>query len=152
MVVDRDLVRLIRAAGADQAAVAAQLLAASPDLALDRVEKDEEFFLAECHAQLYAGDSALHPAAFSYSRDLAHQLAGLGADVLARNRRGAAGDHPNARLRLDCRRSAAARAASPWPHREGEFLAELLSATAAVGARARAPGWVAQALGLGSLT
>lgn len=89
MVVERGLVRLIRAAAADQAAVAPQLLAASPELALDRLEKDEEFFLAECHAQLYAGDSALHAAAFSYRGDLAQQLAGLGADVLARNRRDA---------------------------------------------------------------
>ena len=89
VVVERDLVRLIRAAAAGQAAAAAQLLAASPELALDRLEKDEEFFLAECHAQLYAGDTALHAAAFSYRRDLARQLAGLGADVRARNRRGA---------------------------------------------------------------
>lgn len=86
---ERGLVRFIRAAAAGRHAAAARLLAASPQLAADRLERDEEFFLAECHAQLYAGDSALHAAAFSYSRDLARQLVGLGADVRARNRRGA---------------------------------------------------------------
>lgn len=89
VVVERGLVRLIRAAAADQAAVAAQLLASSPELAVDRLARDEEFFLAECHAQLYAGDSALHAAAFSYRRDLAWQLVGMSADVQARNRRDA---------------------------------------------------------------
>jgi Ankyrin repeats (many copies) len=79
----------MRAAAADQTAVAAQLLATSPTLALDRLERGEEFFLAECHAQLYAGDSALHAAAFSYNRDLARQLVGMGSDVQAGNRRGA---------------------------------------------------------------
>jgi hypothetical protein len=86
---ERDLIRLIRAAAADQTAVAVQLLATASDLALDRLGRGEEFFLAEGHAQLYAGDSALHAAAFSYHRQLARQLVGMGADVQARNRRGA---------------------------------------------------------------
>ena len=87
--VERDLVRLIRSAATDQPGELARLLAASPELALDRLRRDEEFFLAQGHAQLYAGDSALHAAAFLYSRPLARQLIGLGADVQARNRRGA---------------------------------------------------------------
>jgi Ankyrin repeats (many copies) len=89
MSVERGLIRLIRFAATDQAGGPAQLLVASPGLALERLDRDEEFFLAECQAQLYAGDSALHAAAFSYHRPLARQLISLGADVRARNRRGA---------------------------------------------------------------
>lgn len=86
---DRDLVRLIRATAAGQAATVARLLAASPGLALDRLDRSEEFFAAPCHAQVYAGDTALHAAAFSYDRELARQLIGLGANIQAANRRGA---------------------------------------------------------------
>ncbi len=89
MVAERDLIRLIRAVTWEGAAVAGQLLAESPELARDRLERSEEFFLAECHAQLYAGDTALHAAAFSYNTELARQLLGMGADIRARNRRGA---------------------------------------------------------------
>jgi ankyrin repeat protein len=90
---ERDLVRLIRFAATDQRDELAQLLAASPELALDRLGRDEEFFLTQCQAQLYAGDSALHAAVFCYRPPLAQQLVGLGADVEARNRRGAAPLH-----------------------------------------------------------
>lgn len=86
----------MRAIAADQAAVVAQLLATSPELALDRLTRDEEFFLALRRAQVYAGDSALHAAAFSYSVEAARQLVGLGADVRARNRRGAEPLHSSA--------------------------------------------------------
>jgi ankyrin repeat protein len=60
-----------------------------PELALARIERAEELFLAECHAQVYAGDTALHAAAFAYDAALARKLVALGADIHARNRRGA---------------------------------------------------------------
>src|SRR5262245_39346020 len=49
----------------------------------------ERFFLAPIHMQLYAGDTALHVAAASYDTTLARRLLAAGADVAARNRRGA---------------------------------------------------------------
>ncbi len=49
----------------------------------------DEFFLAERLAQVYEGDTALHAAAFSYDPEMARQLIALGANVRARNRRGA---------------------------------------------------------------
>jgi ankyrin repeat protein len=45
--------------------------------------------VAERRAQVYEGDTALHAAAFSYDVDIARELVTRGADVQARNRRGA---------------------------------------------------------------
>ena len=47
------------------------------------------YFLAAIHHYVYAGDTALHVAAAAHRRDLAESLVGRGADVRARNRRGA---------------------------------------------------------------
>src|SRR5262249_50027573 len=49
----------------------------------------DEFFLAESLAQVYQGDTALHAAGFSYNLPMAQELVARGADVRARNRRGA---------------------------------------------------------------
>ena len=49
----------------------------------------EDFFLQECSLQLYVGDTALHVAAAAYDEVLARMLVAAGADVGARNRRGA---------------------------------------------------------------
>ena len=49
----------------------------------------DEFFVAECHVQVYEGDTALHAAAFAYDADVARELIAQGAHVRARNRRGA---------------------------------------------------------------
>ncbi len=49
----------------------------------------DEFFLAERLAQVYEGDTALHAAAFSYDTEMARDLSARGADIRARNRRGA---------------------------------------------------------------
>ena len=84
-----DLIGLIRTIGQGRPRDAAQLLAATPELAQAVVGRGEEFFLAECHAQVYAGDTALHAAAFAYDVELARALVAAGADVRARNRRGA---------------------------------------------------------------
>lgn len=52
-------------------------------------EDAETFFLAAVRHHLYAGDTALHIAAAAYRQDLAEALVAKGADVRARNRRGA---------------------------------------------------------------
>jgi hypothetical protein len=47
------------------------------------------YFFKEIGHYAYAGDTALHFAAAAFRRDLAEKLVSLGADVRARNRRGA---------------------------------------------------------------
>ena len=49
----------------------------------------DEFFLAKRVAQVYEGDTALHAAGFSYDPEMARDLITRGADIRARNRRGA---------------------------------------------------------------
>ena len=65
------------------------LLDATPSLVTAGVARRDEFFLAERRAQVYEGDTALHAAAFSYDAEMARELVTRGADVRARNRRGA---------------------------------------------------------------
>lgn len=79
----------MRAIGAGDRARALSLLRAAPLLATAGMTRADECFVAERHAQVYAGDTALHAAAFSYDRPIARQLVRRGADVAARNRRGA---------------------------------------------------------------
>jgi ankyrin repeat protein len=50
---------------------------------------DEEYFSIELHHQLYAGDTALHLAAAAHDPVTVRDLLAGGADVSARNRRGA---------------------------------------------------------------
>jgi rhodanese-related sulfurtransferase len=52
-------------------------------------EAAEAYFIKEIGHYAYAGDTALHIAAASYQRDVAEELVARGADVSARNRRGA---------------------------------------------------------------
>ncbi len=68
---------------------AVDLLDASPSLATATLARRDKFFLAERLAQVYEGDTALHAAGFSYDSDMARDLITRGADVRARNRRGA---------------------------------------------------------------
>ena len=49
----------------------------------------QTYFLALIHHYVYAGDTALHLAAASHHRDLSELVLAQGADVRARNRRGA---------------------------------------------------------------
>ena len=65
------------------------LLGTTPSLITAKLERRDEFFLAERRAQVYEGDTALHAAAFSYDVDMARHLMAGGADIRARNRRGA---------------------------------------------------------------
>ena len=65
------------------------LLDGTPALVTAGLARGDEFFLAERLAQVYEGDTALHAAAFSYDTEMAAELVPRGADIRARNRRGA---------------------------------------------------------------
>jgi ankyrin repeat protein len=75
-------------ANLDQQA-ARDLLVATPSLATVKLARKDEFFLAARFAQIYEGDTALHAAGFSYDAEIARVLIALGADIRAKNRRGA---------------------------------------------------------------
>jgi Ankyrin repeats (many copies) len=65
------------------------LLTATPSLVTARLARSDEFFLAQGRAQVYEGETALHAASFSHDAEMARRLIARGADVRARNRRGA---------------------------------------------------------------
>jgi ankyrin repeat protein len=65
------------------------LLTRAPSLVRTSLARSDEFFLAERFAQIYEGDTALHAASFSYDKEMARVLIASGADIRARNRRGA---------------------------------------------------------------
>jgi ankyrin repeat protein len=72
-----------------------RLLAESPALARLAItvgatrEEAETYFFKEIAHYAYAGDTALHLAAAAYQRDIAEDVVSRGANVSARNRRGA---------------------------------------------------------------
>jgi len=76
-------------------AAALRLLAASPTLARQALEdgatraQARDFFFDEIAHYAYAGDTALHMAAAAYELTVAQGLVAKGANVRARNRRGA---------------------------------------------------------------
>jgi len=86
---------LVRAIVAKDMATASRLLAASPALAFARTEEGatrqvaEAYYFVEIEHYLYAGDSALHIAAAAHQPEIIRLLVSVGADVGARNRRGA---------------------------------------------------------------
>jgi ankyrin repeat protein len=86
---------LVRAIVADDAAAVSQLLAATPGLASTAAEEGatragaQDYLLEEIKHYMYRGDTALHIAAAGHRDDLARKLLRAGADVRARNRRGA---------------------------------------------------------------
>jgi ankyrin repeat protein len=92
---DAALMSLVRAIAADDAAAALRLLAASPALARARFEQGamrhgaKVFLLDDIGHYIYAGHTALHVAAGAYRHAIARKLITAGADVRARNRRGA---------------------------------------------------------------
>jgi ankyrin repeat protein len=92
---DAALMTLVRAIIADDAAISSKLLAASPMLATARAEGGatrhaaKEYYLDQIEHYLYAGDTALHMAAAGYRPESILLLLSMGADVGARNRRGA---------------------------------------------------------------
>src|SRR3954464_13100577 len=89
------LMTLIRAIVAGDAARCSQLLAASPALARAVVEVGatrqvaKPYFFDTIKHYVYGSDTALHMAAAAYRTEIARDLIALGADVRARNRRGA---------------------------------------------------------------
>ena len=84
-----DLAGLLVAIAAGDRIVVTASLDAAPQLATVRLARRDERFIAECQAQVYEGDTALHAAAFAYDVELAEDLVARGADIRARNRRGA---------------------------------------------------------------
>jgi Ankyrin repeats (many copies) len=88
----RALVQAIVFADVD---TALKMLAASPNLALERAEDGatrqtaEADFFDEIKHYMYKGDTALHMAAAAYQEGIAVELIAKGADVSAQNRRGA---------------------------------------------------------------
>jgi hypothetical protein len=96
VVEDRALITFMRVISSGEGEVASQLLAANPELASARLvtagatrATAAEFFLADCGVYMYAGYTALHVAAAAYDTEFARKLVGDGAEVRARNRRGA---------------------------------------------------------------
>jgi hypothetical protein len=92
---DSDLMTLMRAVDSDDEHAAARLLAAAPTLARASIatgatrQGEGSFFLDRIRRHVYAGDTALHVAAAAYWKDFAQALVAAGADLRARNRRGA---------------------------------------------------------------
>jgi hypothetical protein len=84
-----DLARLLVDIATGDHSVVRASLDAVPSLATARLARRDEFFIAECRVQVYAGDTALHTAAFAYDVEIARDLVARGADIRARNRRGA---------------------------------------------------------------
>jgi hypothetical protein len=86
---------LLRAIAVGDAATLLRLLAASPAVATARLEEGatrqtaNAYYLDEIGHYLYAGDTALHVAAAAYQHQIARRLIAAGADVRAKNRRGA---------------------------------------------------------------
>jgi hypothetical protein len=92
---DVALMTLVRTMVAADHAAAFRLLAANPALAKARFEigatrqSAKTYFMDEIGHYLYAGDTALHVAAAAYRQEIVQNLIATGANVRARNRRGA---------------------------------------------------------------
>ena len=84
-----ELTELFVAIASSDHGAAVALLDATPSLATAGLARRDEFFLAERLAQVYEGDTALHAAAFSYDTGMTRELVARGANVRAKNRRGA---------------------------------------------------------------
>ncbi len=89
------LMELVRAVAASDADTVTRMLQASPSLASASVELGATrqdaatYYLDEINHYVYVGDTALHIAAASYQSGLVRTLLEIGADVSAKNRRGA---------------------------------------------------------------
>src|SRR5882724_11067923 len=86
---------LFRAIASGDRSTALQLIAGSPLLARQAIEMGATreaasgYFFEEIAHYAYAGDTPLHMAAAAYQSGIAEQLVSQGANVSARNRRGA---------------------------------------------------------------
>jgi hypothetical protein len=92
---DVELMKLVKAIAAGDEQAAFGLLAARPILANASFEEGatrqsaERYRIDAIGHYIFAGDTALHVAAASYRDKIALKLIAMGADVRARNRRGA---------------------------------------------------------------
>ncbi|HEX4736221.1 MAG TPA: ankyrin repeat domain-containing protein [Allosphingosinicella sp.] len=92
---DLMLWQLMAAIASGDRPAALALVTADPRLATATLKEgatraaSTDRFLTEISHHVYAGDTALHVAAAAHSPEIARALIGLGADVAARNRRGA---------------------------------------------------------------
>lgn len=92
---DAELKRLVRTIVAADDAVVFALLATKPTLVRAHFEDGatrqiaRPYYIDEIGHYVYSGDTALHIAAASYREEIARKLIAMGADVRARNRRGA---------------------------------------------------------------
>ena len=92
---DAALMTLIRAMVATDRAVALSLLEANPALARAHFELGatrrtaKTYHMYEIGHYIYAGDTALHVAAAAHQQEIVQKLIAAGANVRARNRRGA---------------------------------------------------------------
>jgi hypothetical protein len=92
---DLALWKLVGAIVAGDAVAVSKLLAASPSLAAACFHQGatrqaaKTYFLDQIGRYVYAGDTALHIAASAYQTEIVGKLITAGADVHARNRRGA---------------------------------------------------------------
>jgi hypothetical protein len=90
-----NLWRLLRAIATGERGNVSRLLAVSPELAVDALSSGatraspKPYYFSDSGHYVYAGDTALHVATGSYRTDIAKELLRHGADVAARNRRGA---------------------------------------------------------------
>lgn len=84
---ERRFAELVDAAVRGRADAVSQLLASDGELSTGRSEV--ECFVEAAAHQLYAGDTALHMAAAAFQREVVEILVRSGADIRARNRRGA---------------------------------------------------------------
>lgn len=85
---ESELMTLLRGIVARDSAAVTRSLSVSPGLATLSLI-GEECFLEDIAHYMYAGDTALHAAAAAHRHALVPELVGMGADVRARNRRGA---------------------------------------------------------------
>ena len=92
---DAALMTLIRAMVATDRAVALSLLEANPALARAHFELGatrrtaKTYHMYEIGHYIYAGDTAMHVAAAAHQQEIVQKLIAAGANVRARNRRGA---------------------------------------------------------------
>ena len=92
---DAALLELARAIAAGETEIASRLLAQLPSLGRASFATGasrtgpKAFLLMPIGYYVYAGSTALHVAAAAYQTRIVQELIGLGADVRARNRRGA---------------------------------------------------------------
>ena len=83
------LLRFIEAVAAGDTDRARRLVTPDPEFVHAGLARVDERLIAGINVQVYAGDTALHAAAFTYDVTLAKLVVKHGADIHARNRRGA---------------------------------------------------------------